>query len=285
MVYLSDGGKLTAKTCRTLRMKNSAKNNSETKKLGTSHCGRIIVISPHADDAAYSIGGLIRKSIFRSRIQIITLFGRSNFLRASGFENHWQAVTTLRKREDMAFAARIGAQLTYFQYPEAALRIGTSPEDLFAIAEVPRVEIPGNLTDSLTKLLDRLRPRCLFAPLAVGYHRDHLIARQIATREAVQRKLPIIFYEDLPYVESVSRERLIRHAKLVDPRLRAGYVPIDLSGKLNNLTVYRSQVGPPEMQIVAQHATQLRDGQPFERIWFATSRDQLLKVLEPLPLL
>jgi LmbE family N-acetylglucosaminyl deacetylase len=266
-------------------MKSSAKNNSESEKLDTSHRGRIIVISPHADDAAYSIGGLIRKSIFRSRIQIVTLFGRSNFLRASGFETNWRAVTALRKREDAAFAARIGAQLTYLQYPEAALRIGTSPENLFTIAESPRVEIPGNLTSRLTKVLDRLRPVCLFAPLAVGYHRDHLIARQIAAKEAVRRKLPIIYYEDLPYAGRLSRHRLISHAKSVDHRLRARYVHIDLSGKLNNLTVYRSQVGPPEMQIVAQHATRMRDGQPFERIWFAASRDQLLKVLEPLPLL
>src|SRR5205814_10005221 len=87
-------------------------------------------ISPHADDAAYSIGGLIQKSIFKSQIHILTLFGRSNFRRKSGFESDWRSVTRLRKREDTTFAMRIGDGLTYFDFREDGLRLGLE-QDIF----------------------------------------------------------------------------------------------------------------------------------------------------------
>src|SRR5438132_3690386 len=105
-------------------MMSSVTNDSESTNSASMERGHAVVISPHADDAAYSIGGFIQKSILKSQIHIVTLFGRSNFLRKTGFESDWRSVTTLRRREDTAFATRVGLELTYFDFPEAGLRVG-----------------------------------------------------------------------------------------------------------------------------------------------------------------
>jgi LmbE family N-acetylglucosaminyl deacetylase len=260
-------------------MMSSVTNDSESTNSASRPRGQAIVISPHADDAAYSIGGLIQKSIFKSQIHIVTLFGRSNFLRKSGFESDWRSVTSLRQREDTAFATRVGVGLTYFNFPEAGLRLG--PGQVFsANTRQGTVAIPGKLTTKARALFDRLRPRCLFAPLAIGGHYDHLIARQLAATEARKRKLPLFYYEDLPYVAYLSPQELIAHTRSVDPKLRAAYVPIDLKAKLNNLTLYRSQITGEELQIVSRYTVRLSDDQPAERLWSAASQLELLRILQ-----
>jgi 2'-N-acetylparomamine deacetylase / 2'''-acetyl-6'''-hydroxyneomycin deacetylase len=232
--------------------------------------GKILVISPHSDDAAYSIGGLLQKSILESRVHLLTLFGRSNFTRKSGFARDWQSVTELRKREDSAFARRIGAELTYVDLPEAAIRIGTTSNAIFANAgSSARLVIPAKLRVQVKRLLDTLQPVCVFAPLGIGGHRDHLIARQLSTAEARNRKLPLFYYEDLPYAAEISRGALSAYAHAIDPGLRPARVPIHLAAKLNNLTLYRSQVGAAELEIVAAYARRSRNG-PMERVWSAS---------------
>ena len=253
----------------------SVTNDFECTNSATLTSGQTIVISPHADDAAYSIGGLIQKSIFKSQIHILTLFGRSNFRRKSGFESDWRSVTRLRKREDTTFAMRIGVGLTYFDFPEAGLRIGPE-QDIFTNSVHATVAIPEKLSARARVLFDRLRPRCLIAPLAIGGHRDHLIARQLAATEARQRRLPLFYYEDLPYVAYLSPRELTAHTRSLDRKLRAAYVPIDLEAKLNNLTLYRSQISAEELQIVSRYTVRLP--QPAERLWSAASQLELLRI-------
>lgn len=209
----------------------------------------------------------------------MTLFGKSNFTRNSGFENDWETVTRLRKREDAAYAARIGVELSYLNLPEAAIRIAATAEAIFPkIRSQSRVVIPGTVRLRANKLLERLRPMCLFAPLAIGGHRDHLIARQFAVSQSRILKLPLFYYEDLPYAAYVSRRALLAQIRSVDPGLRPRSIPIDLSAKLNNLTLYRSQVGGAELQIIAEYALRSSKDQPAERVWSA-SPDELLGVL------
>jgi len=254
-------------------MMSSVTNDSESTNSASRPRGQAIVISPHADDAAYSIGGLIQKSTFKSQIHIVTLFGRSNFLRKSGFERDWRSVTNLRQREDIAFATRVGVGLTYFDFPEAGLRVG--PGRVFLANTDGAVAIPGKLTTRVRALFDRLRPRCLFAPLAIGGHFDHLIARQLAATEARKRKLPLFYYEDLPYVAYLSARELTAHIRSVDQRVRPASVPIDLKAKLNNLTLYRSQITGEELQIVSGYAGRLNGDQPAERLWSAVALDHV----------
>ena len=255
---------------------DKAMKKSERPSRTVSLNGPVVIVSPHADDAAYSIGGLIQKSIFRSPVHIVTLFGRSNYLRRSGFDNEPDTVSRLRYREDMSFAARVGAALTYLDFPEAALRIRSKSEGIFA-TDV-KEPAPPNVQTTLDELFDEIRPRGVFAPLAIGQHRDHLIARDLAAGQATRAQLPLFYYEDLPYAAALTRPQLRAHTQSVDARLRAVNVPVELAAKLNGLTLYRSQIGTEELQIVSEYARRWRLDQAVERIWTASSKSEFLKM-------
>ena len=89
---------------------------------------RLLVLAPHPDDAALSVGGLLVR--LREPVVLFTIFGRSNYT-SRGFHAHWQTVSAIRKTEDAAFAASIGATLRYPALPEAAIRIGPSERLIF----------------------------------------------------------------------------------------------------------------------------------------------------------
>lgn len=244
-------------------------NSSVSDESVTRAPGAIIVLSPHADDAALSVGGLMLKAGFRSVVHILTLFGRSNYLRSTGFENDWQLVTERRKREDAAFATRIGAKLTYLDFPEAALRLGSSFGRIFVDGAEAHMSIPRELMDKVRRVLERAKPELLFSPLGLGGHRDHLITRNLAQTIGRRQNISLVYYEDLPYAAELPERELRKQARSLNSKLRPTLVSIEseLESKLNNLTLYRSQIGIEEMQAVDVHAKRWRDFHAAERIW------------------
>ena len=58
-------------------------------------------------------------------------------------------------------------------------------------------------------------------------------------------------------------------------------VPVDLAAKLNSLTLYRSQIGTEELQIVSEYARRWRPDQAVERVWTASSKSEFLKMFGP----
>lgn len=252
-------------------------NGSASDEIVTRAPGAIIVLSPHADDAALSVGGLMQKAGFRSLIHILTLFGRSNYLRSTGFEKDWQLVTERRKREDVAFATRIGAKLSYLDFPEAALRLGSSFGRIFVDGSQAQMSIPRELMAKVRQVVERAKPQLLFSPLGLGGHRDHLITRNLAQTIGRRQNIPLVYYEDLPYATELSERKLLKHVRSLNSKLRPAYVSIEseLESKLDNLTLYRSQIGIEEMEAVDLHAKRWHDFHAAERIW-STARPPAL---------
>jgi LmbE family N-acetylglucosaminyl deacetylase len=230
---------------------------------------KVLVLSPHPDDAAYSIGGLIQQSTFTFQIHLLTVFGRSNYLRKSKFERDWHLVTRVRKREDFAFAARIGAELTYLNSPEVSLRVGSSLDQIFIHNGNTAISVPRELKSKVRKVVDLVKPIAFFCPLGFGGHRDHLITRKLAATEAASRNIPLFYYEDLPYVGASTEREVLKFVNSVAQDLRARLAPINIESKLNNLTLYRSQIGSEEMATVARYANRVGGLQAAERVWSA----------------
>lgn len=230
--------------------------------------GKILLLSPHSDDAALSVGGLIQKPAFRNSIHILTLFGRSNYTRAGGFQDNWQTVSKRRKREDTAFAARVGVELTYLDFPEAALRPDFRNR-IFLDDATARAPIPRKLRSLALNVIDRVKPALLLAPLGIGGHFDHMIARDLARSIAGRRAIAVTYYEDLFYACYVSNRQILAHIIAFDPSLRPTYVSIktQLKSKVNNLTLYRSQLGNDALQVIERYATHWKGRCASERLW------------------
>jgi len=241
-------------------------------------CKGTIILSPHADDAALSLGGILCKRMLEEPITLVTIFGRSNYLRESAFQSNWEIVTATRKYEDFAFTNSLGIKLRYLDFPEASLRLGSSFDKIFSKKIHTEDQFPPDLVMIIREIIDNERPKFLFVPLGLGLHRDHLIVNRLS-RELASHGAPIvIYYEDLPYAAHVSENEILQHVLSVCPTLTPVYVPIDheLSGKVTNLMFYQSQIGEFELGVVRYYAAHWKQSQPYERVWASDSFELLV---------
>jgi LmbE family N-acetylglucosaminyl deacetylase len=231
-----------------------------------------VILSPHADDAALSIGGMLCKRMLAEPVTLVTIFGRSNYLRESAFQGDWEIVTTRRRGEDIAFANSLGIELRYLEFPEASLRLGSSFDMIFSNKMyATEVQFPNNLITVIKEIIGHETPQFLFAPLGLGLHHDHLITNRLSQEIASQYGLSVIFYEDLPYVAGISENQIIQHVSSVCATLTPAYVSIDneISDKITNLMLYKSQIGEFELNVARYYAAHWGDGRLYERVWTA----------------
>ncbi|WP_019517611.1 PIG-L deacetylase family protein [Sphingomonas sp. Mn802worker] len=168
----------------------------------------IVAISPHLDDAAFSVGGLLAaRARAGVRVTIVTCF-TGNVARPTGFALACQLdkglsadldYMALRRAEDIAACAVIGAHAVHLPLLEAPHRGYASAPELFAARRADDM-MQEPLTEQLEETIDRLRPDVLLAPLAVGNHVDHWLVRDALS--AIDR--PMLLWEDWPYLTRAS---------------------------------------------------------------------------------
>jgi LmbE family N-acetylglucosaminyl deacetylase len=184
--------------------------------LSTSHLAAmaragVVVLSPHFDDACFSVGGLLQAV---GGGELVNVFNRSTYLArpVAGLSAPSEAqVQALREAEDVAFATRCGLQRTALGGAEPGFH-GRRPGDLAAVEH----DIAAMQDAVIAALLARAPatgPRAyLLAPMAVGRHVNHhavhaIVARQ---RDTLSPHFHLCFYEDLPY----ANDPLQRSARL-----------------------------------------------------------------------
>ncbi|HBY92991.1 MAG: PIG-L family deacetylase [Ardenticatenaceae bacterium] len=233
--------------------------------------GGTAVISPHADDAALSLGGSLHRRVFRSPVTLVTVFGRSNYMR-DGFQADWREVTRQRNDEDRTFAASLGLRLRYLDLPEAALREELYTDRLFAATPQAEFVAPAELEIALRQTLHELRPTYLVVPLGLGNHRDHLLVRRAAVELAREMPVLLAYYEDLPYAASLSQKAIRQHCRSLDAGLYPLYISIGsvFGRKIEALSFYKSQMRPRDLSAVRRHGFRWCRSEAHERIWVST---------------
>ena len=234
-----------------------------------------LVLSPHSDDAALSVGGVVAGRLLPAPLRVLTLFGRSHYTREGGFGGDVEKVTALRIREDRAWSRTVGARLESWTLPEALLRPDEPSIFAEATMRAPREPVPRWLRAPLSALLRNTRPKVVAVPLGLGDHRDHLQTRRaaidgIATLPASLRPR-LVFYEDLPYASRLSEGGIRSRVAAVDPGLRPVWLRLGdaLGAKIDALRCYPSQLEEEDLRAVRRHAlrwSRLGLG-PCERLW------------------
>ena len=165
----------------------------------------VLALSPHLDDAAFSCGGTLALLAQAGwEVTICTAFTRSvsdpiGFALACQLDKGLPAEVdymALRRAEDAAACARLGARPLWLDFVEAPHRGYDSAPALFA---PPRAEdgIAAPLAHALACLLDPT-PDLLLAPQAVGGHVDHVLLVR-ALRAVLPPGLPVLWWTDFPY--------------------------------------------------------------------------------------
>lgn len=213
--------------------------------------GGNIYLSPHRDDAAFSLGALIARTPGGT---LVNIFTRSEYVAVplplgDGMARA-DVVSALRAAEDAGFVARYGLEQRDLGLDEPSMRGRAIFGDPAQVEpELPLLRAP------LTAMLDELvadGPRLVFCPAGIGGHADHLLTRRVTLEWAVSRdRLGLLrFYEDLPYAHKrrVRAKGLRWLQQAVPTRLRRTAWPAG-EEKLVALSAYPSQHRhPPTLQ-------------------------------------
>ena len=165
----------------------------------------ILAVSPHLDDAAFSVGGLLAAhAADGGRVTIVTCF-TGNVARPAGFALACQLdkglpadadYMALRRAEDLAACAVIGASALHLPFLEAPHRgYGDVPALFGARRDDDGLVEP--LAEALARIIALQRPDLLLGPLGLGGHVDHLVVRDALRHVAG----PYLLWEDWPYAD------------------------------------------------------------------------------------
>lgn len=230
---------------------------------------RVSILSPHRDDAAFSLFICLAKWSASPSVKLKVL----NFFTESAYAPNASAsdassVSGIRKREDLRALAFINRsiQVTDRKLLDAPLRLGIAPS-VVCNAETQGL-IGELLIAQLTKDLRQRRADLAISPLGLGGHVDHIAVRRAAVRAIAPASLA--FYEDLPYATWTPENVLHEHVSQVEEAIGTELKPVIIRdrklAKLKHRAVaqYRSQIDWQDASAIASWSKHYGGG---ERIW------------------
>lgn len=247
---------------------------------------QLLVLSPHLDDAALSLGATIAQlGGAGCTVRVATIFSGRPSGRLSPTARAFHArcglgddAMTVRAGEDAGACRLLGVAPIYGELPEALYRRdahGKPRHDaasLFAAAPANEPASLAAIAAFITRLLAAERPQAVLAPLGVGGHVDHALTRT-ALRRCGLGATACYWYEDLPYA-------LYGHLRGWEGDYAAGLQPISVAlspaawlTKIAAVRQYRSQLDvlwydeAPWPEQLWDYAVHLGAGQPMERLW------------------
>lgn len=219
----------------------------------SSSRGRMVILSPHPDDAVWALGGALPMWRTRGEVLVVSVFDGDALSQGAAPPHRWRggAHTPLRRREDQAALEMLACPLVSLAGCDAALRLNdagdyecASPDALFIDGDYGSwPEVPVSMQSRLHALL--LPGDTLVAPLALGRHLDHCIVHKLAR----QTGAPMLYYGEFPYFLSHGGD-LARHAEALGLTLREDSFACDWSVWLAAAGRYRSQV----LRLFGSHA-------------------------------
>jgi len=185
---------------------------------------RYIFISPHLDDVALSVGGIVNNLVNNNiETEIWTFFSGSpddgnlsDF--ALSLHKRWELplnAPKIRRLEDKKACKILGAQFKHFNLPDCIYRKDQDGNPIVREENDLYQPIPPSQQFLVTMITEELKTTTLpgdiiVSPMAIGNHIDHRII--VAAIEMVSPST-LLFYEDYPYVVK-SQSSPINYSKL-----------------------------------------------------------------------
>jgi LmbE family N-acetylglucosaminyl deacetylase len=251
---------------------------------------RVVMLSPHLDDAALSCGGLLHALQGISTLVVTLCSGNPPPLvmadgRSKAPPRRGHVSPAIRRREDIAAMHAIGTEFVHLSFPDAIYRRNTPGGKLIYRNARERWIAPHAddhpYIEELHQLLRRicldLGPVLLISPMGIGDHVDHQITARVAMRLA-EAGASLLFYEDFPYVANPLSGRgdgdgpQAALARLGLASAERFSVAVEVDAKMKLLRHYASQVpvlfddDDGMRRAIEGHR---HDGQPCEFYWRA----------------
>lgn len=189
---------------------SSTNKTSEELQKRIQNKNKIIVVSPHLDDAVLSMGSLISNLASEGKdLEVISVFTDSSsitspsiqiILMRAGFKDASDYFKA-RHREDKNALGFLGVKkINNLGFIDAAWRKTKTDKPVYPnnqLADISPLdeEIIQKLDSFFLDYAKKYPDAIFFAPLALGNHADHQIARNSLHKNAPN----VIFYADFPY--------------------------------------------------------------------------------------
>jgi LmbE family N-acetylglucosaminyl deacetylase len=154
---------------------------------------RLLVISPHLDDAVLSCGALL---LAHPGATVATLFAASPDAYSDPLNEHdtecgfqpGDDTMAVRRDEDVRAMRRLGASSRWLPLCQNS-----------HVERADPIAVPPGAVDAIVETIAELHPSCVVAPLGL-LHPDHQACHfsALAAREQA-REVPWLWYSDLPY--------------------------------------------------------------------------------------
>jgi LmbE family N-acetylglucosaminyl deacetylase len=177
---------------------------------------KIVVVSPHRDDAAFSLSLAIAAWLERGHaVEVVNCFTRSEHAPFSDFDSvhandRMTYVTAVRAKEDESWRKQFGVgakrlSLKDLNVKDGPLRMHCALEELTSVAVNP-------VDKAMAKIQKATEGAgAVVLPLALGGHVDHRTAREAAL-SLVGSAVLCAFYEDLPYALEMAEGEIAQAA-------------------------------------------------------------------------
>lgn len=230
---------------------------------------KTILISPHSDDIAYSLGGALLENYFEKPAILVTIFTISNFSPRLKLTDP-EEITRVRRLEDIEFTRKVGIEYRGFQFLEPPLRGKRTHEEIFD-SDQHSDPIYNEVYVSLSKFIKCFPNALVVSPMALGDNIDHRIAFDACSLICRENNIKISFYEDVPYVSLLTLKQIENRAYEINPYLKPNKINITSSynDKLINLKLYKTQIAKKIPKGVLTHAVRLgiKNENLIEFIW------------------
>ena len=246
---------------------------------------KILILSPHRDDAAFSLAIAIHNWLTgRHTVTLLNIFTRSRYAPYSDADfvhenDQLTYVSAMRLREDELFQRRITQDLPKglksnlhridLNLKDAPIRLRCAIEAVCSTPVDPADPAIEKIRKALTKQAESGAMEALIVPAALGSHVDHLTVREAAL--PWMANLPSAFYEDLPYAAShpsaaAEIELLRNSAAARQEPLTAVLCQFDSAVPRKRTLVlgYASQIDAQAGDLISSFAARYNGG---ERLW------------------
>jgi len=221
-----------------------------------------VVISPHSDDAALSIGG---QMISTDGWKIITVFSTCPVsVNLRDYALTPNEVTKYNNLEEICYARAVGAEVCFLGYKEALER---GYEDVTnEVLKDTDIALIHDIESKLRSLLSRRST--VFFPLSIGNHIDHVLLNIIGKRMA--RYVRTVFYEDQPYTSELTQEELKRQLKEKTKGLFV-IANVDITDvlekKIELAAIYKTQYNKKYLTKLRKYSLSIGTSNACERLW------------------
>lgn len=219
---------------------------------------RTILVSPHSDDIAFSLGGTLLKDFFHGPFLMVTVFTKSNFSPCIKIFDS-EIISKVRHLEDVEFADKLEIKFQSFSFSEPPLRGYSRRRDIFANNNPASDPVYKEVYHALSKLIRSSECELIVSPMGLGNHIDHIIVCNVCCRIARENNVKIVFYEDLHYASQLTLKQIKVRANSINPDLQPWKINITpiFNNKIENIKLYKTQARKIFQTMIKSHALRL----------------------------